>query len=161
MTGQEVPKSWILLANRSTVDVFCNKTLLQNIREGTTATRRISCNAGVAETKLIAGDLPGSPTPACCKGIANILLACCASQRCQVQRDSTENGASFNVLKPDGTVLNFKPSLSGLQHFDTREHGTTLTITMAADKKDKHAACAHKRDVVTRRLQDVIGRPST
>jgi hypothetical protein len=48
MTGHAVPESWILLDNQLTVNVFCNKNLLQNIREGMTICR-ISCNAEMAE----------------------------------------------------------------------------------------------------------------
>jgi hypothetical protein len=57
MTGHVIPETWMPLDDQSTVDVFCNKDLLRNIREGET-TCRISCNAGTAETRLI-GNLPG------------------------------------------------------------------------------------------------------
>ena len=52
-----LPKSWILLDNQSTVDVFYNPNLLTNIREDTKS-MSIHCNAGVATTNLI-GDLAG------------------------------------------------------------------------------------------------------
>jgi hypothetical protein len=44
-----VPKSWILLDNQSTVDVFHNASLLVNIRPGT-GYMGIHCNAGVTST---------------------------------------------------------------------------------------------------------------
>ena len=69
----KIPKSWILLGNQSTVDVFYNANLLRNIRKGKKP-MDIHCNAGVTSTNL-AGDLPGYGTvwyhP---NGIANILF---------------------------------------------------------------------------------------
>ena len=71
----KLPKSWILLDNQSTVNVFYNAGLLRNIREGE-AHMDIHCNAGVTSTNMV-GDLPGYGTvwyhP---KGIANILSWC-------------------------------------------------------------------------------------
>ena len=58
--GGSVPKSWILLDNQSTVDVFHNADLLKNIRKGKTHLD-IHCNAGVASTNLV-GELLGYGT---------------------------------------------------------------------------------------------------
>ena len=55
--GPSIPKTWILLDSQSTVDVFQNKSLLKNIRDGG-GTMDIHCTAGVTTTRLI-GDLPG------------------------------------------------------------------------------------------------------
>jgi hypothetical protein len=69
---QMLPKSWILLDNQSTVDVFCNRSLLTSVCE-MNKVMIIRCNAGVTHTNMV-GELNGYSTvwynP---KGIANIL----------------------------------------------------------------------------------------
>jgi hypothetical protein len=97
---------WILLNNQSTVNVFHNEDLLDNIRRGD-GSMDIHCNAGVTSTSLV-GDLLGygevwfNPS-----GIANILSLLRANQRgFQVPFDS-ENGNEFHVHKPNGTKYIF------------------------------------------------------
>jgi hypothetical protein len=161
MTGHAVPDSWTLLDNQSTVDMFCNKNLLQNIREGKTICR-ISCNAGTAETNLIA-DLSGCPSPVWFhpKGIANMLSLHRVSQHCRVECDSSETGACFHGTKQDDRALDFQPSVSSLHYYyDSRECGTVFAQTVAK-MKEKHTVRAHKQAVVARKLQDAVGRPST
>jgi hypothetical protein len=120
-TGRGVPQSWILLDNQSTVDVFCNKRLLRNIREAPHACK-ISCNAEVVEVALI-GDLLGYPAPVwyCPSGIAIILSLHLVNEHCRVQYDSFEAGRAFHVTKPDGSTRDFKPSASGLHYCETDE----------------------------------------
>jgi hypothetical protein len=159
-TGCAVPKSWILLDNQSTVDVFCSKWLLKNIRELPDVCR-ISCNAGVVIVKMI-GDLPGYPAPIWYHpdGIANILSLFRVTEHCRVQYDSNEERAAFHVTKSDGNVRDFWPSASGLRYCDARENETVLVNTVAA-KRDAYTVRAYKQAVLAQRIQDVIGRPST
>jgi hypothetical protein len=98
--GQDgrLPRTWILLDNQSTVDVFYNRDLLTNIREGTSS-MDIHCNAGVASTNL-EGELAGYGTvwyhP---NGIANILsLSRMKEHGHRVTYDS-HDGNKFTVHK--------------------------------------------------------------
>jgi hypothetical protein len=101
-----VPKTWVLLDNQSTVDVFHNAALLKNIRSSTQY-MDIHCNAGVTSTNLV-GDFPGYGTvwyhP---QGIANILsMSRVKAQGYHITYDSNK-GNEFCVHKPDGTIRNF------------------------------------------------------
>jgi hypothetical protein len=55
--SSRIPSSWILLDNQSTVGVFHNEDLLDNIRDRDSF-MAIHCNAGITSTNLVV-DLPG------------------------------------------------------------------------------------------------------
>jgi hypothetical protein len=60
-SNDEKLQEWILLDNQSTVNVFCNPRLVQNIRNAANPLE-LKCNAGTVYVNKIA-DLPGYPEP--------------------------------------------------------------------------------------------------
>jgi hypothetical protein len=168
----KLPKYWILLDNQSTVDVFCNKNLLSNVREHSTS-MDIHCNAGITSTKLI-GELRGygtvwyNPT-----GIANILSLAKAKERgYRVTFDSAE-GNAFHLHKPDGTMRVFKQSSKGLYYLDTktnqahkdikteRDGNEVNLINTVANNGTKYSQRDYSKAEMARKIQAIIGRPST
>jgi hypothetical protein len=156
-----VPKTWVLLDNQLTVDVFSNGALLKNIRENKTS-MDIYCNAGVTRTNMV-GDLPGYGTvwyhP---KGIANILsLARVKEHGYHVTYDSRD-GNQFTVHKPDGTNRVFRQSDRGLFYMDGAgdADGVTLVSTVEGNKYS-YTNRDYSRAVLARKIQTTIGRPST
>ena len=160
-TAPHVPATWILLDNQSTIDVFCNKSLLRNVRT-TDKQMDIHCNAGVTSTNLV-GDLPGYGTvwyhP---QGIANILSLSKVISRdgYHVTFDST-NGNQFLVQKPDGSVRIFRQAPRGLYFMDTNATQNVALLQTVADKKSNYTNALYSRATLARSIQKIIGRPST
>jgi hypothetical protein len=156
-----LPRNWILLDNQSTVDVFCNKSLITNIREHANV-MDIHCNAGVTSTNLI-GELMGYGTvwynP---KGIANILsLARVKEHGFRVTFDSSE-GNAFHLHKPDGTVRVFNQSPKGLYYLDTKmNQDEVILVDTVKDNSAKYSQRDYSRAKLARKIQKIIGRPST
>jgi hypothetical protein len=114
---QMLPKSWILLDNQSTVDVFCNRHQLTNIRE-TNKVMNFRCNTRVTRTNMV-GELNGYGTVWYnSKGIANILSLSQVEKKHRVTYDSAVSKA-FIVHKNDGSKRRFQQATSGLFYMDT------------------------------------------
>ena len=162
VNGPHIPQTWVLLDNQSTVDIFCNKTLLQNIRKSN-ITMKIHCNAGTRTTNLI-GDLPNYGTVWYdSQAIANILSLKRVKEKYHVTYDSRK-GCIFHVTKNDGKRFEFIESEGGLYYMDTSKYiekqGVTL-ITTVNDKRNNYTNEDYLRAIKARELQIAIGRPNT
>jgi hypothetical protein len=159
--GAEVSKSWILLDNQSTVDVFCNLKLLKNIYK-INKVMNIKCNAGVTRTNMV-GDLPGYGQVWFNKdGITNSLLFSRVEEKCRITYDSAES-KQFIVHKENRDERRFKQSNGDLFYLEAKkvfkEDGSVLVNTVKGNK-EKYTKAAYKQATLVRTLQSTIGRPS-
>ncbi len=158
---KHIPKTWMLLDNQLTVDVFHNADLLKNILESSTI-MDIDCNAGVTSTNMV-GDLMGYGTvryhP---NGIANILLLACMEERgYHVTYDSRKSN-EFKVHKPDGTVRTFSQLAWGHFYMESRDGAGGITlINTVANNCSSSSNCNYSQAVLAWQVQKIMGQPST
>ena len=129
---RNINKDWVLLDSQSTIDLFCNTSLLTNIRV-VSDHLNIFCNAGSASTNMV-GDLKGYGTVwFYTSGLANILSLHRVAERFHVTYDSQESNC-FIVWKHDGSARRLFPSPRGLYYCNLCDiNGTILTTIDTVD----------------------------
>jgi hypothetical protein len=161
ISSSQIPTSWILLDNQSTIDVFCNDKLLTDIRR-VTESMSIYCNAGMKTTSLKGmlqgyGEVWYLPT-----GIANILsLSRVREKGFVVVYDDDKN--CFMLTRNMEEKIVFKQSERGLYFYDTDEtqkHGNLFVVNTVAHNKSKFSHRDVIRATEARKLLCKIGRPS-
>jgi hypothetical protein len=159
-THAQIPSTWILLDNQSTIDVFCNAKLLTNIHKSSNV-MSIHCNAGIKTTSDV-GDFPGygevwyHPT-----GIANILsLSRVREKGFHVTYENNKN--CFILTSPTGRRHMFEQSPKGLYYIDTAaiQKFGSIFVTTVEFNKSKFSQRDYLRATEARKLLCKIGRPS-
>ena len=119
----KIPSTWILLDSQSTIDIFNNPELLQNVCT-VDQKMKIQCNAGSRITNMM-GDLPGyGPVWYDQKAIANVLCLYNVQKKYHIAYDSGKNH-SFIMTKPTRKQFHFLDSGMGLHYLDTMKHKET------------------------------------
>ena len=135
--------------------------MLGNIREAKQQLV-LHCNAGTF-LETMKGDLNGYGTiwyhPT---GIANMLSLNNVRKKYQVTFDSANTEEQgFVVHKEDGSKRVFRPSSKGLYYSDVSNDIGAIMVNTVDSNKSKYTVRQYSSAKRDRRLQDIIGRPST
>ena len=158
---KKIPDEWILLDSQSTVDIFCDPRLVQNIHR-VKERMKIQCNAGTRVTNLV-GDLPGyGPVWFDSRAIANVLSLKVVKEKYHIQYNSDEKDG-FVVTKSNGERFKFLQSSSGLHYLDTtnpdpdKTVNTTLVVNTVAENKKNYTNNDYLHALRARELQIMVG----
>ena len=158
---KKIPDEWILLDSQSTVDIFCNPRLVQNIHR-VKERMKIQCNAGTRVTNLV-GDLPGyGPVWFDSRAIANVLSLKLVKEKHHIQYNSDEKDG-FVVTKLNDERFKFLQSSSGLHYLDTtnpdpdKTVNTTLVVNTVAENKKNYTNNDYLHALRARELQIMVG----
>jgi hypothetical protein len=163
---------WILCDNESTVDVFNNSIMLQNIRKSHNPIRIKGIDGNAIDVEEI-GDLLGYGTVYYHPQVtANVLLFHNMAKRFKsVMYDNRQQDA-FVVTQDDNTTFTFIPSKEGLYFYDYQHsinRTTTTTVTEEQNAMVVNTVEELQRNYTTRELKQVeaarrlyimMGRPS-
>lgn len=166
MTSSSIPSTWILLDNQSTIDVFCEASLLTNVHK-VTDQMTIHCNAGQVHTNYVGNFGVYGDVWYCEDGIANILsFANMLRKGYSIAYNQCDN--TFQVEKSSVPFMTFHQSPSGLFYCDTA-NGNVLAdeatpshvlVNTVEGNKGKYSNRDVVRATAARDLMIKIGRPS-
>ena len=123
-----IDKDQVLRDSQSTIDLFCNASLLTNIRV-LNDHLNIFCNAGSTSTNVV-GDLKGySIVQFYANGISNILSLHRVAEYVNVTYDS-QGSNYFIVWKHNESERHFVPSLRGLYYCNISHINRTILTTI-------------------------------
>ena len=128
--------------NHSTVDMFCNKTQLQNIQESPIS-MKIYCNACTRTTKMI-GDITNYATVWYnSKAIANSSSLKQVKEKYHVYYNSS-NACIFYVTKIDREKIEFVESEGGLYYLNTAKQVSKRGVTLVTTLDEKRSMYTNK-----------------
>ena len=148
----------ILLDNQSTVDIFCNQSLVQKIWKSNES-MTVKSNGGSLTTMMKATVKNYGEVWFDERAITNILCVKNVRRKFPIEYDCYPQ-STFYVKKHDGTLIDFVMHPDGLHYHDTRRKALTLvnTVTENEEGYTKHQLQEAK---TARELQATVGSPST
>ena len=159
-----IDPSWVLLDSQSTISVFRNKNMLNNIRQSPHVLRAIT-NGGYQDSNMV-GDFPNLGTVWYnADSIANILSLAEVRKVCKVTMDTAAAPAIMHVHRKNGSIMSFVEHPSGLYVYNGNNSNDevtayTLLSTVAELKKMFPKRQVDDADAdAARALYRKIGRP--